>query len=58
MFDAFGKNLHALHARRIERSKGHNAVGAESLGTPEIPNNVASTFFNTVHFIKVALRFL
>jgi len=35
----------------------HNASGAESLGEPKSPNNVASFFFYTVHLLPNGLRF-
>jgi len=31
--------------------RGHNDPGAEPLGTPKSPNNVASTFFSTVRLL-------
>jgi len=42
-----------------ERSEGgHNSPGAESLqGAPKSPNNVTSTFFNTVHLLQKDLMF-
>jgi len=43
---------------------GHNSPGAEStrgrrinMGAPKRPNNVTSTFFNTVHLLPKDLRF-
>ena len=31
--------------------RAHNGLGNEILGAPKSPNNVASTFFNTVHLL-------
>jgi len=43
---------------RYEGGRGHNYPGAESLrGAPKSPNNVISTFFNTVHLLPKDLRF-
>jgi len=30
---------------------GHNAPGDESLGAQKSPNNIASTFFNTIYLL-------
>ena len=42
---------------RNEGSRGHSVPGAELLGVPKSPNNVASTFFNTVHLLQKDLSF-
>jgi len=49
---------------RNEEGKGNNFPGAELLwggkslrGTPKSPNNVTSTFFNTVHLLLKDFRF-
>jgi len=38
-------------------NKGLNPQGAESLGASKSPNNVASTFFSTVHLLRKDLSF-
>ena len=37
--------------------RGHNVRGTKSLGAPKSPNNVASTFSNTVHLLPKDLSF-
>jgi len=39
------------------RARGHNAPGAEPVGAPKSPKNVASTIFNTDHLLPKDLRF-
>ena len=40
-----------------EHNRGHDALGAESLGSAKIRNNVASFLFNARHLIPKQLRF-
>jgi len=47
-----------LQERNEAEQSGHNRPGTESLwGTPKSPNNVTSTFYNTVYLLPKGLRF-
>ena len=42
----------------MREGKGHNSPGSESLrGTPKNPNNVKSTYVNTVNLLPKNIRF-
>jgi len=47
----------SFQGRNEGRARGNDAPGAESLGTPKSPHNIASAFFNTVHLLPEDLRF-
>jgi len=51
------KAQYVINKDVTRRARGHDAPGAESLGAPKSPNNVASTFFNKVHLLLKDLGF-